>query len=145
MPYYPPDVSTAVDVSVGTTSSPTTTSASDVLIPEMTKAVTPRSSQTVLVVFTGTFNVQNGDDFEVSLYKDGAEITNTRQRMQFTGASGLLGLNPGSVGGASCATTALVTGLSVGVSYTFEARWKRLAGTARAYQSFRRLIVQEIT
>jgi len=124
---------------VGTTSSPTTTSASFVVIPEMTRTVTPNGGD-VLILFHGTFNVQDGDEFLITLYNDGAQIADTVRALEFS-VSGILGLlgnadGPGVVQFLDIAPTQ--------ASHTYEIRWRVLGGTARARLTERRLIVMEI-
>lgn len=131
-------------VSTGSSSGPTTTSASFVTLTDMTRTFTIQEGKRALVIFNGTFRVQNGDDFNIALFQNGSEISGTRQQCQFTGASGLLGLAPGAIDALPVSLFAVVAGLTTGTSYTFDVRWKRNAGTARAVGTLRQLTVTEL-
>lgn len=135
-------LSKTAGAAVGSTSSPTTTSGTFATLSEMTVTLTTTGGP-VMVSFNGTFSLQSGDDFDISIFVDGSEQAASRRRQQMTGASGLLGLLPGSMGGAPGTTEAWVTGLSAG-SHTFTLRWRANAGTGRAYLTQRQLICREM-
>ncbi len=126
----------------GSTSGPTTTSASFVVIPQMTLTVTTQGGD-VRVALGCTFNLQDNDSFDIQLFSDAVAIPGTLRHLEFHGASGLLGLNPGSLDGSQASLDTVVTGLSAG-SHTFDARWKRTAGTARARTTERQFQVFEV-
>lgn len=96
----------------------------------------------VLVAFSGCFNLQDADSFDVAIFADGSEVASSRQHLEFHGGA-LLGLTPAHMDGCPCATVALVGSLAAG-SHTFTVQWSRTAGTARAVGTNRRLSVVEI-
>lgn len=126
----------------GSTNNPTTTSGTFAVIPQMTITMTTQGS-VVLVEFSGTFNVQNNDSFNIQVFSDGVAVTGTMRHVEFHGASGLLGLAPGSIDGLPVSVQALITGLSE-ASHTFDVRWEADAGTARARTTERKIIVMEL-
>lgn len=128
--------------SIGVTNAPTTTSASFIVIPEMTITNAIRNNN-VLILFCATFNLVSGDNFNLAIFVDGVEAAGTRRTIAFTGASGLLGLSPGSIGGYDVSLHHIATGLSVG-SHTFEVRWAAMSGAARAVSTNRKIIVAEV-
>lgn len=136
----PSDVSASGTVP-GTTSAPTQTSGTYAVIPEMTLTVTTHGGN-VLVAFDGSFDLQSGDDWLVSIFVDGAQNSASEREAKFFGGS-LLGLTPAEVQAVPIGCSALVTGLAAG-SHTFDARWRRLAGTARALSTQRQLSVVEV-
>lgn len=124
----------------GSTSAPTYSSAPFAVIPEMMSTVVARGGN-VLLSFTGSFAVQSGDDFDFALYRDGSEIAGTRRRIQYTASQGAL--DPaGVIGGLVGATSALIVAESAG-EHTYDVRWSRAAGAARAVATNRNLVVVE--
>lgn len=126
----------------GTTSSPTTTSASFVVIPQMTLTITTQGGD-VFVDFDCTFNLQDDDSFNIQIFVDGVALEGTLRHLEFHGASGLLGLGPGSIDGIAISLYARVQNLSA-ASHTFDVRWQRSAGTARARLTERQIQVIEV-
>lgn len=126
----------------GTTTSPSTTSGSYATIPEMTVTFTAQSLS-VLVVFMADANLQNGDSWDFAVFLDGSIRSATVRHLEFHGASGLLGLSPGSIDGITASIGDLITGLAPG-SHTIEIKWKVSAGTARMFDVQRSLIVREL-
>lgn len=124
----------------GSTSAPTTTSATYVVIPEMTTTMTTHGG-VVVVSFTGSFDLQSGDSFAVSIFEDGNQVTASELSVQFFGGS-LLGLTPAEYQAAPVTCQARIA--SSAGSHTYDARWKRSAGTARAITTQRQLIAAEI-
>lgn len=136
-------ITPAGEESNGTTVDPTSTSASFQVIPEMTITFTSIQLD-AHAIFSCTFRMISGDNFDIAIFVDGVEYPGTRRHMQFTGASGVLGLSPGSIDGTSGITHALISGLSA-ASHTIDVRWSRSAGTARCVGTQRKLIVKEVT
>lgn len=125
----------------GSTSAPTSTNASFVLIPEMTVTITTQGGD-VLVTFTSSFNLQSGDNWDFAIYTDSSLQTGTQRHVEFHGGS-LIGLTPATFDGYATCITFLVTGLAAG-SHTFEARWSRAAGTARCVGTQRNIVALEV-
>lgn len=125
----------------GSTSAPTTTSGTFAVIAEMTVTITTQGGD-VQVTFNGDFNVQNGDSFDIAVFTDTVEQTGTRRHVEFFGGS-LLGLTPANIPGIPLSLTAFVTGLAAG-SHTFDVRWARTAGTARAFTTQRNIQALEV-
>lgn len=120
----------------GSTSAPTTTSASFVVIPEMTATIiTLTRGGKLLVTFGCTFNVVALDQFDVELYVDGVAIAGTLRNITALTLA-LTEQVPMSIQGL---TDALTPG-----SHTVEAKWKRSAGTARARGIERGISVVEV-
>jgi hypothetical protein len=107
----------------------------------MTLTVTTHGGN-VLVLFDGSFDLQSGDDWLVSIFVDGAQNSASEREAKFFGGS-LLGLTPSEVQAIPIVCSALVTGLAAG-SHTFDARWRSLAGAARALDTQRQLAVVEV-
>lgn len=125
---------------VGTTSAPTSTNASFVVIPEMTLSLTTHG-QPAVVIFNGAFNLQNGDAWNAAIYVDGVQNAASLRHTEFFGGS-LLGLVPANMPGYTKTLFAFVAGLS-SASHTFDVRWAVSAGTARALSTQRTLTVFE--
>lgn len=134
-------ISSAKQSAVGTTSAPTTTSASYVVIPQMTVTITT-SGGNVLILFNGAFNIQSNDDFTVGIHEDAVLVSGTEQRSAFFGGS-LLGLTPGAITSGIASTIGMTVAPSAG-SHTYDVRWKVAAGTARAITTQRQIIVTEL-
>jgi hypothetical protein len=96
----------------------------------------------VFVSFNSTFEVQSNDDWDAAVFVDGVEVVGTRRNFDFFGGS-LLGLTPARIDGFPGALHALVQGLAA-ASHTFTVQWKVNAGTARATDVERSLIVFEL-
>lgn len=137
MPLYNPIIG-AKSIVTGSTSNPTTTSATYVVIPEMT--ITLLTFRSVRIDFTGAFNVQSNDDFTLGIHENGTLIPGAEYRVSFFGGS-LLGLVPAAITSFPVGLSALTT--STPGSNTYDIRWKRTAGTARALLTQRQLIVIE--
>jgi hypothetical protein len=123
----------------GTTSGPTTTSATFVVIPEMTLTVTTTGGQ-LLTLFDGDFNIQGGDDFLIAVFLDGSEVAGTRRELAltFTLTLGVLTLSSDQT-----ASNHVLLAASTG-SHTVDVRWQRTAGTARANGTQRKLTLIEM-
>jgi len=124
----------------GSTSAPTTTSNSYVVIPEMTSTIVT-SGGNVLLFFNGSFNVQSDDDFTIGIHQDSVLISDTERRVSFFGGS-LLGLTPANMVSAPISIFGIVSP-STG-SHTYDVRWKQSAGTARAITTMRQFTTIEI-
>lgn len=136
-----PPLSLVSSVAAGSTSNPTTTSASFVLIPEMTVTASTRGTRPVIVLFAGSFQIQsdlvNGDMIEIALFVDGVQVAGPVTSL-------------GSAGGLAPTRTIPATAIarvtpSPG-SHTYEARWRRPSGggTCRCYGTDRKLAIQEL-
>ncbi len=134
-------ISSIKQSAVGTTSAPTTTSASYVVIPQMTVTITT-SGGNVLILFNGAFNVQSNDDFTIGIHEDSVLVAGTEQRSAFFGGS-LLGLTPAAITSGNVSAIGMVIAPSAG-SHTYDVRWKVAAGTARAITTQRQIIVTEL-
>lgn len=124
----------------GSTSAPTTTSASYVVIPEMTLTITTQGGS-IVVGFNGSFNVRDGDDFTIGIHQDGS-LVGKEQRLAFFGGT-LLGLTPASMTSYPAIISARIATPSA-ASHTYDVRWKVAAGTARAITTLRQMTVTEI-
>jgi hypothetical protein len=125
----------------GSTSAPTTTSGSFVVIPEMTVTLTiPAGS--VKVDFSGCFNMQHNDNWAYAMFVDGVEASGTRRNMQLVMSTGAL-VSVGDHPAMEASTHHLATGLSAG-SHTFDVRWFVTGGAARAVGTQRKLIAIEV-
>lgn len=126
---------------VGTASSPTTTSAPFVVIPQMTVTI-PVVRGTVLVEFTCAFELQNGDDFNFAIFVDSVEEPSSRRRVNVVGTAPLLGTAP-AIPGLPGGVHKRITGLAAG-SRVVDVRWSVTAGTARAILLARSLSAIEV-
>lgn len=135
----------AVTTAAGSTSGPTTTSGTFVLMPEMTLTVLC-TSRPLAVAFSGSFMIDasltSGDSVELAIYVDGVQQAQTIRRESSDPSLSAL-VNVATIRSLSCA--ALVTGLSVG-NHTVECRWRRpgSTGAARCYTTQRSLIATEV-
>lgn len=125
----------------GTTNAPTTTSGSFVVIPEMTVTLNFQGG-TAYVDFSGSFNMQNNDQWNYAIFVDGVEAPGTRRLMHVIMSTALLGTT-GSFPGIESSVSHLATNLSPG-SHTFDVRWQVLGGTARANSTNRKIIAMEV-
>lgn len=141
MPLYNPDTGAKASAT-SSTSAPTTTSATYVVIPEMTVTLIG-SGRSVLVNFVGSFNIQNNDDFTIGIHLDSSLLAETEQRISFFGGT-LLGLTPANITAGSISANAIVSGSSALGSHTYDIRWKRAAGTARAITTQRQFMALEL-
>lgn len=124
---------------IGSTSNPTTTSATYVVVPQMTITATTNGGN-VLVMFNGLFDLNDGDNFDLSPFLDGVEYGSThRSEMLFN----VTGLGIGGNATYSGSVTTRVTGLAAG-SHTFDIRWRAIAGTARGNLITRELVILEV-
>lgn len=128
-------------VAIGSTVAPTYALAAFAVIPQMTATATFLGGN-IDAVFSSSFDVHSGDDFFIAIFLDGVEVAGSRRQLAFTGASGLLGLAPGSLDGIGGTAASLLTGVAAG-SHTIDARWSRTAGTARAVGILRSFSVSE--
>lgn len=126
---------------LGRTSDPTYGSLAPAVIPEMTLTLTTRGGP-VLCWYSGVHEVRDGDNTLYALYADGAVVTGTTRQLRYTSAT-ILSITPGLLPAATAQTHAMLTSLDAGV-HTIEARWSRLAGTARAVGTSRRLDCVEL-
>lgn len=126
---------------IGTTSSPTTTSATFVTIPEMTLTLTT-SGGDLRIDFDCSFAIaQVNDDMNYALYLDAAQVSGSVREFS-SGLSITLGiLSINSKG--PCSVHALIQGLAAG-AHTVEARWVAIGGTARANLVQRRITAMEM-
>lgn len=128
-----------------TTVSPTKTGAAFAVIPQMTATFTGQLRD-VMVEFSGAFNVQDDDEFDVAIFLDGVQIAASTRHIEFHASTGLLGLTPGSIDGTTAQTMALILALSA-VPHTIDVRWSETGpggSTARAIGTQRQLIIREI-
>lgn len=107
----------------------------------MTATITTTGGD-ALVIFGGSFNLQDGDSFDIAVFADGTEVTASRLHLEFHGGA-LLGLTPAHMDGCPCSLHVLVGSLS-SASHTFDVRWAQVAGTARAVGTNRRISALEI-
>lgn len=141
MPLYNPIIIPVSSNVTGSTSAPTTTSATYVVIPEMTLTLTPQGGS-IIIQFVGTFNVQNNDDFTLGIHQDGTLVTGSEQRIAFFGGS-LLGLTPASMTACPISCLARIASPSI-ASHTYDVRWKVANGTARALTTMRQILTMEL-
>lgn len=118
-----------------------TTSPDYAVIPQMTVGLVTTLSD-VLVTFTCTTEMYNGDDWDATIYVDGIVLTDATRKFSFFGGS-QLGLIPARVDGYTGTLQALVQGLPAG-AHTFDVRWKVNAGTARLVGIERSIIAFEV-
>lgn len=122
-------VSNAIDPANGTaagvTSAPTTTSATFVVVPEMTVTMTTAGGF-VDVDFGCTFNLVAADSFDLQVFVDGVAIASSLRNVTFSPVADILATMQLPV--AIQASTASLSA----ASHVFDVRWRRLAGTARA-------------
>src|SRR5689334_6010103 len=114
---------------VGTTASPTYSSATPAVIPEMTVTITATGAH-VSLRFDGSFTLLGGDAFDIALYRDGVALAGTARRLAFTDSAGVL--DPAGSVTMPAATQTIITNETEG-EHTYEARCARAGGTARAY------------
>lgn len=138
-----PSSSTQQSFVNGSTSAPTRVAGTFAVIPEMTITMTT-SGGDVMVTFNGSFTVNNGDSFDMAIFLDAAEVTGTRRRCDFFGGSLGAALNPANINSFPAGLQALNKPLAAG-SHTFDVRWARVAGTARARGTERNLIAVELS
>lgn len=124
----------------GSTANPTSSNASFVVIPEMTVSLTTAGGS-VLVLFDCTFNIQTVDSFSYAIFLDGVVVAGATRQVtsSFSLSLGLLTLDdqqPASV-------HALLLAPAAG-AHTIDVRWARLAGTARAFGTQRKLSAIEL-
>jgi len=131
----------ARSTALGTSADPTYTSLATSTIPEMSLAVTTRGGP-VLCWYSGVHEVRDGDNFLYALYVDGSVATGTARQLRYTSATAS-GSTAGLLPAATASTHAVLTSLDAG-AHTIEARWSRLAGTARAVGTSRRLDCVEL-
>jgi hypothetical protein len=125
----------------GTTSSPTSTNAAFVVIPEMTTTVTTIGGD-LLCIFDSGFNLLSpNDSFNFALFLDGVEVTGTRRQVTLSVSVTLGLINTDNQQPSGC--HAFITGVSAG-AHTLTARWAVLAGTARANLTQRKLTLVEL-
>lgn len=134
-------VTLAKGVSLGSTADPTSTGAAFAVIPQMTLTLSTTRA-TVFASFVGTVQVLSADTWVLAIFLDAAEVTGTRQTVNFFGGS-LIGLLPARLDSIPVSTQALITGLAGG-THTIDIRWAVTAGTARAVGTQRSLICVEI-
>lgn len=125
---------------VGSTNPASSTNASFVVVPEMTTSLSISTGRAQLV-FSGTFDVRDGDSFDLALFVDGAEQSGSRRRVEYQSAQ-LISIVPGRIPADTLSLTWGATGLSAG-SHTFSVRWARVGGTARCVGVMRSLEVNE--
>src|SRR5690242_2285200 len=94
----------------GSTNAPTTTSATFVVIPEMTVTMACTGSP-VVVCFSGCFNMQHNDNWAYAIFVDSVEASGTRRNMQLIMSTGAL-VSVGSHPAMEASTVTLVTGLT---------------------------------
>lgn len=131
----------ARSTATGSTSDPTSTSATPSLIPEMTLTVATAGAE-VWVHFSGSFDVRTGDAGTVQLYVDGSAVASTLRTFKYTSSQGALDPDPVVV--ADVGFSALVEGLAAG-SHTFQVKWTKTTGTLRALGVQRSLQLIEVS
>lgn len=131
----------ARSTALGSTADPTYGSLATAVIPEMTVSLTTRGGP-VLCWYSGVHEIRDGDNFLYALYVDGSVATGTARQLRYTSATAS-GSTAGLLPAATASTHAILTGLDAG-AHTIEARWSRLAGTARAVGTSRRLDCVEL-
>lgn len=122
----------------GSTSAPTTSSATFVVIPQMTLTMILAGGD-VLIHFTGSFSCQEGDTLQIALFVDGVQAAGTLRQLSFN-VTGLLGV--GGTAGLTGAVQFIATGLTG--SHTFDCRWLAVSGTARAITTDRKISATEL-
>ena len=132
----------ARDQAVGTTTDPTESGGTYVVIPQMTLTLTTHGGD-LLVHFDCSFNLQDDDDWDMAMFLDTVQVSNSERHMEFHASDGVIGIVPGSMDGAVGSIQALLTGLSAG-SHTVDIRWKANAGSARANGTQRWISAVEI-
>jgi hypothetical protein len=125
---------------VGTTANPTYSSGTPAVIPEMSATITA-SGVHVSMRFEGTFELQDGDAFDVALYRDGVLIEGKTRRLAFNGGVGVL--DPAASLVMPVSLQKLILNETEG-SHTYNVRWTRISGTARAYDVQRDFAVIEV-
>lgn len=128
---------------IGSTSAPTYSSGTFAVIPQM-EAEVETLGGCLSVAFSGTFEIQSDDAFEIALFLDDTEVDGTRRRVEYSSATGLLGLISGCIDGLPISLGAAITTAEAG-EHTVDVRWSRIGGTARAVGTQRSLMVVEIT
>lgn len=126
--------STAASQVNGSSSGPTTASGSFSVLTDMTTTLTTGGGS-LAVIFSGSFDVHDGDSLEFAIFLDGGQVSGTLRSLAQTGTGG-------SIGGAGGATQALLTSVSAG-SHTIDVRWRAVGGTARAVGTDRNLVTFE--
>lgn len=141
MPLSMKQLHSAKAVSVGSTSAPTRTANTFAVLAEMTTTVATGGGD-VEITFIGTFQLNAGDSFNISIFQDGTEIASSRQSPAYTGETGLLD-TPGQLNGIEVPLSAIVLSPSAG-SHVWDVRWAAVAGTARAVGTERSMASREI-
>lgn len=122
------------------TSGPTTTSATPVVVPEMTATVVVAGGN-VKIDFSGSFVFAGGTAGTFGLYRDGSLIANSDRAISFTDAQGAL--DPSGSITLNVALSAMIAAETSG-SHTYEARWSRSSGTLTGVTTKRSFIVAEM-
>ena len=139
--WQPMRVSTLVaSGATGTTSNPTYSSGTPAVLPEMTVTITASGTH-VSMRFEGVFTLQDGDAFDIALYRDGVLVAGKTRRLSFDGGVGVLDPAAGLVMPVSLQK--LIISETEG-SHTYDVRWTRVSGTARAYGVQRDFAVIEV-
>jgi hypothetical protein len=96
----------------------------------------------VRVQFDGSFNFLNNDQWTIGLYRDGTLIASTDRPLSFATSQGAL--DPTGSMTVVISISAVIP-LETPGSRTYDVRWTRTAGTARATLTKRKLSVSETT
>ena len=117
----------------GSTPGPTQSSSTPAVLEEMSLSITTVGGE-LLIGFSSTFDVHNGDEGTYQLYLDG-DPYETPRKVAYAGGS--------EIGGAPYGLGTLVVGLSPG-GHTVDVRWSATAGSLRAVGTQRVLFAMEI-
>lgn len=112
-----------------TTSGISRTTASFAVMPEMTLTLA-NIGGTTICIFSGGFNLQDGDIWDMAIFADAVEVPFTRRRERFTATAGILGLTPGSMDIEQGMSAAIP---SAAGNHTYDVRWQEVgAGSSAA-------------
>lgn len=111
-----------------TTPNPTSTSASWVLIPEMTATINIRAQSRIIAISSINIELQANDDFDVALFINPVGGLETIIDSSIRNSKlGLLGITTHQ----TLSINEMILNLNPG-QYTIQAKWKKNSGTARA-------------
>jgi hypothetical protein len=129
----------AINAATGTTANPTYAGGTPEVIPEMTVPIVATGVANVSIQFDGSFELQNGDAFDVSIYRD--DVAVRTRRFAYTSSQGIA--DPAASIVFPARIHVFVLAESAGV-HVYDARWSVASGTARAYGAQRDLAVVEV-
>jgi hypothetical protein len=125
----------------GSTSGPTLGAGGPSVIPEMTATVTVMGGN-VRLQYDGSHSFLDGDQWTIALYRDGVLIAGTDRPLAFATSQGAL--DPTGSMTVLISISWTITMETPG-SHTYDVRWTRTAGTARAVTTKRKFSVVETT